>query len=50
MPGNKRVYTAAEHQAVMALVAQGQSLAQIEAATGVSRSAVARMRSGKWQG
>ena len=50
MSGSKRIYTAAEHDAVMALVAEGKSLSEIETATGVSRSSVFRMRKGEWQG
>lgn len=46
----KRVYTRAEYDAVMALAAQGKSLAEIEAATGVGRGAAYRMRAGQWQG
>jgi hypothetical protein len=43
-------YSAADHARVMALVAEGKSLTEIEAATGGGRTAAYRMRKGTWQG
>jgi hypothetical protein len=46
---SQRAYTEDDYRIVVALTDQGASLAEIVAATGVSKRTIARMRNGEWE-